>query len=90
MMAAAHPPWWNDFDRQAVLAAIEEAAGTPLAATDPLPDMLIAQAQALGITPIDLRLWIYDEPKREDWSASALAKWVRWYRMGAAAAELPQ
>jgi hypothetical protein len=89
MATAPHAPWWNEFNRQAILAAIEEAAGTPLASSDTLPDTLIATAQALGLTPVDLRLWIYDEPKRADWSAGSLTAWARRFHL-TTPAETPQ
>jgi len=72
---------WRAWDRAAVLAAIEEAAGEGLAVNDPLPDSLIAQAQALGLAPWELRMWIYEQPKG-DWSMAALGAWAR--RWGAA------
>jgi hypothetical protein len=67
--------WPQQFERSAVLGAIEEASGVPLSADDPLPDSLIARAQALGLDPVALRIWIYDEP-RHDWSQDALARWA--------------
>ncbi len=67
---------WKEFDRLAVTGAIEEATGLALHANDPLPDTLIANAQAIGLHPGALRLWIYDDPKREDWSASAMSAWA--------------
>jgi hypothetical protein len=66
---------WRDWDRAAVLAAIEEAAGEGLAVNDPLPDSLIAQGQALGLEPWELRMWIYEQPK-PDWSMAGLAHWA--------------
>ena len=79
----AHVSPWGDsgasraWDRAAVLAAIEEATGEDLAVSDPLPDSLIAQAQALGLAPVELRLWIYDDPHREEWTMEALAVGAR-------------
>src|SRR4051812_24364277 len=58
-------PALNDPLRAAVRGAIEEASGQALSVDDPLPDTLIAAAQAIGIRPRQLRLWIYDEPKPE-------------------------
>lgn len=74
--------WWKHFDRISVLAAIEYATGGALAVNDPLPDTLIANAQALGLMPAELRLWIYDDPKRADWNAVALAEFALRYRLG--------
>jgi hypothetical protein len=68
--------WPTDWDRGSVLGAIEEASGVPLHADDALPDTLIAQAQALGLRPIDLKLWIYDSPEH-GWTPDALACWAR-------------
>lgn len=70
------------YDRLYILACIEEATGEPLPANDPLPDSLIAEAQQLSLEPIDLRLWIYDEPARTEWSMSALARWAQRYELG--------
>ena len=72
-------PWPTTWDRQTVLGALEEAAHVSLSVEDPLPDMLIARAQELGLKPVDLKLWIYDEPKL-GWTPDALADWAR--RMG--------
>jgi hypothetical protein len=75
--------WWKDFSRPEVLAAIEEASGKALNANDPLPDMLIAGAQQSGLSPSELRLWIYDDVHRADWNIDALARWARHYGLGA-------
>jgi hypothetical protein len=69
--------WWKRFARLQVLAEIESATGKALDANDPLPDSLIASAQALGLLPVDLRLFIYEDPAREDWSHDALARWAQ-------------
>jgi hypothetical protein len=82
--AAPHAPWWRAWDRQAILAAIEEAAGVALSPGDTLPDTLIAAAQALGLQPVDLRMWIYDDPHRRDWTIESLTLWARRYELGAA------
>lgn len=74
--------WWKEFDRVQVLAEVESASGRSLSANDPLPDTLIAHAQALGLLPAELRLWIYDEPERGDWSAAALTEWARRAGLG--------
>jgi hypothetical protein len=74
--------WWLVFQRFDVLAALEDATGEPLSANDPLPDTLIANAQALGLVPSELRIWIYDEPKRPDWTAGALEEFARHYGLG--------
>ena len=79
--------WWKIFDRLDVLAALEAATATALDPNDPLPDSLIASAQALGLLPHELRMFIYDEPKREDWSHDALARFARQNHMGTPPAE---
>lgn len=68
--------WPVDWDRASVLGAIEEASGVVLHFDDSLPDTLIAQAQALGLQPLDLKLWIYDSPE-PGWTPDALARWAR-------------
>ena len=79
------PSWPKTYDRAAVLASIEDATGTALSANDPLPDSLIANAQALGLIPAELRMWIHDEPHRGDWSLGALREWAARYELGTAA-----
>jgi hypothetical protein len=66
----------STWDRLAIMYAIEESAGVPLSATDPLPDTLIACAQALGLAPAELRMWMYDAHPRDDWSTASLARWA--------------
>jgi hypothetical protein len=85
--AAPRVAWWRDLDRQAILAAIEEAAGAGLAPTDPLPDTLIASAQALGLEPVDLRMWIFDDPHRRDWTVESLTLWARRFHLGSTGGE---
>lgn len=83
-------PWWREFQRRDVLTSIEEAAAQTLDVNDPLPDTLICVAQSLGLQPVELRMWIYDDPHRTDWSRDALTRWARRYGLGvyrAAAAE---
>jgi hypothetical protein len=70
-----------DFTRESVTGEIEEATGAALSANDPLPDSLIANAQALGLSPGALRLFIFDEPARDDWSLSSMAHWAATYRL---------
>ena len=79
MTPAAHQ--WHNFTREDVTGAIEEATGAALSANDPLPDSLIANAQTLGLSPGALRLYIYDEPARDDWSLNTMAAWVAKYRL---------
>ena len=79
--------WPANYDRAAVLASIEDATGQALSANDPLPDSLIANAQALGLIPAELRMWIHDEPKRGDWSLAALRQWAARYELGNAIAK---
>jgi hypothetical protein len=68
---------WRDCDRLRVLAMIEDASGGALDTNDPLPDALIATAQALGIMPVHLRMWAYDVPHRADWTTESLRRFVR-------------
>lgn len=68
--------WLNTWDRNTVHAAIEEATGRALSVDDSLADTLIATAQALGIEPVNLQSWIYDQPKTE-WTGQALTRWAR-------------
>ena len=75
------PHQWNTFSREDVTGAIEEATEAALSANDPLPDSLIANAQTLGLSPGALRLYIYDEPARDDWSLNAMAHWAATYRL---------
>lgn len=77
------------FDRGAVRGAVEEATGIALRVDDPLPDSLIARAEELGLGPLQLTLWIHDQPK-QDWSRDALARWAErngFMHAAAAAAE---
>jgi hypothetical protein len=67
---------WEDWNRQAIRAAIEEASGLALSVDDSLPDTLIATAQSLGMLPIELALWIHDRP-RPEWTGQALERWAR-------------
>lgn len=63
------------WDRGHVLQQIEEATRQSLTASDSLPDSLIASAQALGLQPYELGVWIY-EPGH-DFQTSQLAAWAR-------------
>jgi hypothetical protein len=76
MYAVPPPP---QFSRQTVRSEIEEATGQPLSMSDPLPDSLIAAAEASGLSPAELRLWIY-QPKAH-WSAAALTSWANAQRL---------
>jgi len=69
-------PWLTTWDRATVRGAIEEAGGAAMSVDDSLPDTLIAVAQGLGLVPVNLQTWIYDQPKPE-WSGAALARWAR-------------
>jgi hypothetical protein len=65
-----------NFDRERVRGWIEEALDVSLGLNDSSADTLIAQAQELGLSPDQLRLWIYDQPKL-NWTPGALAEWAR-------------
>jgi hypothetical protein len=91
MSAAATTPatlgeWWKRFDRVSILAAIEGASGRVLASDDPLPDTLIANAEALGLLPMHLRFWICDK-ERADWTRESLGEYAARYGFGVAAAD---
>lgn len=68
-------PHLMTWDRAHVLQQIEEASGQSLSAGDSLPDSLIATAQALGLQPHELGVWIYDTP--HEWQPGELAVWAR-------------
>jgi hypothetical protein len=63
-MSPARVPWPDGFSRAAVIGWIEEASECRLHIADALPDTLIAEAQALGLRPDHLKIWICDC----DWS----------------------
>lgn len=65
-----------NFDRERVRGWIEEALSLTFGVNDTSADTLIAQAEELGLTPEQLRLWIYDQPKL-NWEPGALAAWAR-------------
>jgi len=73
--------WPAGWDRGSVLGAIEEASGVELSANDSLPDSLIAKAQELGMSPVDLKLWIYDSPGHP-WTMDNLQDWARRTGLG--------
>jgi hypothetical protein len=58
--AARSTPILRTWDRGRVLQQIEEASGQALSAGDTLPDSLMASAQALGMEPHELGVWIYE------------------------------
>jgi hypothetical protein len=84
--ASPPPRSWDQFTREATRAAIEEATGHGLSVDDPTPDTLIATAQAEGLQPWELRIWIYDAAPKLDWSGAALSRWAKHYGLGAHAA----
>lgn len=63
------------WDRDRVRGWLEDAFEQTLGLADSSPDTLVAQAQAIGLTPQQLRLWIFDQPKL-DWSPGSLAIWA--------------
>lgn len=79
----------NEWDRGAVLGALTEASGVSLHVDDTLPDTLIARAQALGLTPLELKLWIYDRPA-DGWTAEGLEKWADRVRARSESEDQPQ
>jgi hypothetical protein len=72
------------WDRAFVLQQIEEASGQALSANESLPDSLIASAQALGLQPWELGVWIYESG--HDFRTSQLAAWARRNGFGKAQA----
>jgi hypothetical protein len=73
-------PALADWDRARVRQQIEEASGRALSVDDSLPDSFIATAQALGMEPHELQMWIYDGAAADrDWSQTALANFARRY-----------
>jgi hypothetical protein len=77
-------PWPHEWDRETVRGDIEEAAKHGLSVDDPLPETLIAAAQAIGLQPAELRIWIHDgAPKLpQEWTAQNLRTWARRYGIG--------
>jgi hypothetical protein len=68
--------WPTTFDREQIRGWIEESIHEGLSVDDALPDTLAATAEALGVLPAELRIWIFDHPAHE-WSGAALASWAR-------------
>jgi hypothetical protein len=63
LAAAAQPVgWWKVFHREQVHAEIEIALGEGVSVDDALADTLIAAAQALGMLPLELRMFLLDAP----------------------------
>lgn len=77
-LVAAMPDIWTDA-RGAILAALEEASGRRISVINSHVDTLIVNAQEIGMTPRELRTWIYDNCARPDWSAESLKRWARRY-----------
>jgi hypothetical protein len=77
-------PIMKTWDRGHVLQQIEEATGQALSAGDSLPDSLIAAAQALGLAPHELGMWIYESG--HTYRTSQLAAWARRNGFGTAEA----
>lgn len=82
-------PWPTSWERQTVRGALEEASGEAMAVADTLPDSLITRAQELGLHPVDLHLWIYDQPKPNGWTLDGLAMWARLMRLPPPPADEP-
>lgn len=88
MNAAPAPPpaaWWKTFVREQVHAQIEDALGEGVSVDDALADTLIATAQAMGMMPHELRLWILELPRHE-LTAERLVEWARVYGLDHSAA----
>ena len=72
-----HQARWpaEPFDREQIRGWLEEATHEGVSVEDSFPDTLLATAEALGMSPIELKIWCYDTPKT--WTAEALAEWAR-------------
>ena len=73
------------WDRAHVLQQIEEASGQALSAGDSLPDSLIASAQALGLAPWELGVWLYETG--HEYRPGQLSAWAK--RNGFGHVEVP-
>jgi hypothetical protein len=65
------------FDRELVRGWITDALEIGFGLSDTTPDTLVTRAQQLGLTPEQLRQWIYDLPPKTDWTPGALEEWWR-------------
>jgi len=83
---SAPPTSWDQLDRAAVRAAIEDATAQGISVDDPTPDTLIATAQAESLQAWELWIWIYDGAPKLDWSGAALQRWAQHYGFGKPAA----
>jgi predicted Zn-dependent protease len=83
------------FDREQIRAWIEESTGAGLSVDDALPDTLAATAEALGLEPAELKLWIFDHRlvsadgevvgssrPASEWTTAALVRWARHFGLG--------
>ena len=61
-------------DRENVRGWIVDALEIGFGLSDTTPDTLVTRAQQLGLTPAELRSWIYEMPKF-DWTPEALEEW---------------
>lgn len=66
-------PAASAFDRETVRHWLEESSGEVFPREDASADSLCHVAGALGLTPDELRAWIY---QTSDWSPRALVAWV--------------
>lgn len=65
------------FDREQIRGWIEEASGVGLSVADALPDSLAVTAEALGLHPEELRLWVGGVLREGScWTPAALAEWA--------------
>jgi hypothetical protein len=81
-------PLLANWDRAHVLQQIEEASGRSLSAGDSLPDSLIATAQAIGLQPHELGVWLYETG--HDYGTGQLCAWARRNNFGHAQGEPPE
>ncbi len=75
---------WQYVTRQIVRGWLEDATHQAFALDATLPDSLIAAAQEIGMLPVDLRIWIYDQPKQE-WSQDAMKRFAERFGLTHAA-----
>lgn len=68
-------PALTGWDRARVLQQLEEASNRVMSVDDSLPDSLIATAQALGLYPHELGIWIYESG--HEWQPGQLTAWSK-------------
>ena len=70
------------YDREQVRAWIEGATGEGLSVSDPLPDSLVATAEALGLESAELLVWVFDHAgSAAEWTTASLVAWARLHHL---------